>query len=117
MDEIFDEDGYPTEEALDMIEKWDWSQTDKCFEFIRQMWQWNEMMWTQTDDGEKITYDMSTGGWSGNEGLILALQQNWVIWNFTWVQSKRGGHHIFELPYKRQPSLVGKENENKNNHP
>jgi len=114
MDEYFDEDGYPTEHALDMIAKWDWRHTDECFEFVRQMWRWNDMLWTQTDDGAKITYDFSTGGWSGNESLIAALQENHMIWIFTWVQSQRGGHYVFELPYKRQPSMVGKENENTN---
>jgi hypothetical protein len=114
VDEFFDEDGYPTEDALELIKSWPWQDTDGCFNFIRQMWQWNNMMWTQTDDGEKITYNISTGGWSGNEGLVSALQENHVIWMFTWVQSKRGGHYIFELPYKRQPSMVGKEDANKN---
>jgi hypothetical protein len=109
MDEYFDEDGYPTEHALDMIAKWDWRHTDECFQFVRKMWQWNKMLWIQIDDGETITYDISTGGWSGNESLVMALRENHVIWMFTWVQSKRGGHYIFELPYKRQPSMVGKE--------
>jgi hypothetical protein len=114
VDEFFDEDGYPNEHALDTIAKWDWRHTDECFEFVRQMWRWNDIMWTQTDDGERIIYHISTGGWSGNESLVMALRENHVIWMFTWVQSQRGGHHIFELPYKRQPSMVGKEDANTN---
>lgn len=45
-----------------------------------------------------IRYTFSTGGWSGNEDLIRAMEQNWMIWSLTWVQSRRGGHYIFEDP-------------------
>ena len=41
---------------------------------------------------------ISTAGWSGNESIIYAMQNNKsMLWNLTWVQSRRGGHHIFEL--------------------
>jgi hypothetical protein len=105
--ECLDEEGYPTTHAFNLIEKWDFHHTDKLFEFIRQLWRWNKYMWKQTDDGEKITYDISTGGWSGNEYLLSVLERNFVVWQFTWVQTRRGGHYIFELPYKEQPSLMG----------
>jgi hypothetical protein len=105
--EFLDDDGYPNDYALEKIKTWEWSQTDKLFKLMRELWAYNEY-WTETDDGEKITYNISTVGWSGNESIIGALQENWMIWHFTWVQSRRGGHYIFELPYKKQPSLVGK---------
>ncbi len=40
-----DEEGYPTEHALELIKTWPWQDTDGCFNFIRQMWQWNKIMW------------------------------------------------------------------------
>ena len=109
IDIYLDEDGYPNDFALEKITKWEWNQTDKLFEFMREIWKYD--YWEVVDDGEKITYNISTIGWSGNESIISALKENYIIWHFTWVQSRRGGHYIFELPYKRQPSLVGKEYE------
>lgn len=107
IDEYLDEDGYPNDFALEKITKWDWQQTDKLFEFMRELWAYNEY-WTQKDDGEKIIYNISTAGWSGNESIINALKENYISWHFTWVQSRRGGYYIFELEYKEQPFLIGK---------
>ena len=106
LEEYLDEDGYPTDDTLKKITEWDWKHTDKLFELLRKLWAYNEY-WTQTDNGENITYNISTMGWSGNESIIDALEENYIIWHFTWIQTRRGGHYIFELPYKRQPSLVG----------
>lgn len=38
----------------------------------------------------------STGGWSGNESIIGAMQKNRMVWNFLWEQSRRGGHYVFD---------------------
>jgi hypothetical protein len=40
---------------------------------------------------------LSTGGWSGNEDLIDALQHNHMFWATCWLRSERGGHHVFDL--------------------
>jgi len=42
-------------------------------------------------------YNISTGGWSGNESIIHEMQENSMMWHLNWVQSCRGGHYIFEL--------------------
>ena len=108
-DDILDEEGYPTTHAFNLIENWDFHHTDKLFEFIRELWRWNDTHWVQKDDGEKIIYDISTGGWSGNEYLLSVLERNYAVWSMTWVQTRRGGHYIFELQYKEQPFLIGKK--------
>jgi len=107
MSEWLDDEGYPNDLALDAIKNWKWDATDKLFEFMRELWKWaDDGYWSQEDDGEKLIYKISTGGWSGNESLIDALEQNLTVWSFTWVQSRRGGHYIFELPYKKHPLEV-----------
>ncbi len=37
-----------------------------------------------------------TGGWSNNEQVISALQQNLVWWGRHWESSTRGGQHVFD---------------------
>ena len=40
--EYLDEDGYPTDEAIDMIEKWNYEDKRGCFEFIKSLWHWED---------------------------------------------------------------------------
>ncbi len=95
---IHDEDSYPTEEALNIIQRWGYYNKEELFEFIKKLWHFREWGWHETVDDEKTTYEISTGGWSGNEALIKALEHNhWLNWHMTWVQSRRGGHYIFEV--------------------
>lgn len=42
-------------------------------------------------------YRISTGGWSGNEELLMALQANHMAWTWTWISSRVGGHYVFEV--------------------
>ena len=86
---------YPSEEVLDTIEIWLPDDIDGWFDYIRQNW-WmgNDLI---NDRGMEI--EMSTGGWSGNEDIIEAMHRNAVMWNLCWVQSRRGGHYIFQRYY------------------
>jgi len=101
--DLLDEDGYPTDDALEIIEKWHWSDTKGWFEFIQSIWHLRSWGWTEGeephdwDENRKVyRYDISTAGWSGNEDIIRAMQRNDMLWLLTWVQSRRGGHYIFE---------------------
>ena len=51
----------------------------------------------------KITIELHTGGWSGNEDLIRALQKSY-FWSF-WRISKVGGHYYFKIPLKQYEEL------------
>ena len=108
--EYLDKDGYPTEEALDKIARW--PHTDGWTEllaFVRELWAYpvNNEFWREEKNVTTIdlpnykvvadVYHVSTAGWSGNEEIIRALQDNWRFWNFCWEQSSRGGHYVFHV--------------------
>jgi hypothetical protein len=108
--ELLDEDGYPTDAALDAIKLWHFSDARGWFKFIEGLWWSSSMLWREDDvphdlrgfkgyeDKMVHRYWISTGGWSGNESIIRAMQENnHMLWTLNWVQSRRGGHYIFEL--------------------
>ena len=107
--ELLDDDGYPTDAALDAIKLWHFSDSRGWFKFIEGLWWHSGMLWREADAPHELRdfkgyedkivhrYYISTGGWSGNESIIHAMQENnHMLWTLTWVQSRRGGHHIFE---------------------
>ena len=101
--DLLDDDGYPTEDALEIVEKWHWDDAKGWFKFIEGIWYLRSWGWSEglipNDDIDAPTYqyDISTAGWSGNESIIAAMQKNDFMWYLNWVQSRRGGHYIFEL--------------------
>ena len=107
--DFLDDDGYPTEDALEIISIWHWNDPKGWFEFIKSLWHYRSWGWREYDephpwnDMEKYKdrivhkYNISTAGWSGNESIIYAMQENRMMWNLNWEQSRRGGHYIFEL--------------------
>lgn len=104
--DYLDEDGYPTDEALDKIKNWeikDFSELEKIFDFVGDLWSYPEYWRVKTsltnwETGQGLKqYTISTGGWSGNESLIGAMQDNPILWGMTWISSRRGGHYEFEV--------------------
>ena len=97
--ELLDDDGYPTDAALDIIRLWHWSDARGWFKFIESVWstygRWTECGWRGSEFD--TAYDVATGGWSGNESIIRAMQDNGMMWTLNWYQSTRGGHYIFVL--------------------
>lgn len=101
--EMLDDDGYPTDAALDVIRLWHWNDIPGWFKFIEGIWS-NYGRWTEKDMPSSWAssemdhvYDVATGGWSGNESIIRAMQDNRMMWLLNWYQSTRGGHYIFVL--------------------
>ena len=44
-------------------------------------------------------WTLVTGGWSGNEDIINALEENkHLFWQLNWTRSERGGRYEFEIP-------------------
>ena len=107
-EEHVDDDGYPTDAALELIEKWHWTDCEGLFEFIKSVWHLSGWGWSEVNASELEPTDddynakggtllfVSTAGWSGNESIIRALQGNWMAWSLCWIQSRRGGHYIFK---------------------
>ena len=106
---MLDDDGYPTDETLKTIREWPHEDGLKeLLEFVWDVWWQPDWGWKETEVPREQTtpgthrlltnYNISTGGWSGNEDLIEALRGNNIFWLMAWQQSRRGGHYIFELP-------------------
>jgi hypothetical protein len=69
-------------------------------EFCRKAWKWETYFNIKEDENESsktLICEISTGGWSGNESIIGALQDNMMFWMMCWEQSRRGGHYIFNV--------------------
>jgi hypothetical protein len=103
--DFLDEDGYPTDAALEIIELWHCDDISGWFEFVKSIWHLSSWGWREREvphswkkDQQVKEYCISTAGWSGNESIIAAMQKNHMMWRLTWVQSRRGGHYIFEKP-------------------
>lgn len=86
---------YPSRSDLRRVKKWPREDIEGLFTFLKSIW-WPDGDWGWTWRGRKIR--VSTGGWSGNEELIIALQKNHLIWALTWEETRVGGHYKFEIP-------------------
>lgn len=83
---------YPDDAALDAIENWPYDDFIGLMEFIRPLW---EPMGSFKGLGN--SYELATGGWSGNETTISYMRKNFVFWSMCWQSSHRGGLYRFRL--------------------
>jgi hypothetical protein len=100
---LLDGDGYPTDEALAAIKAWPithvrpMSDHVALFDYVRDAFSgYGYFGVTDEPEGKRI-YHVSTGGWSGCEDVIGALQENLLFWSLAWASSRRGGHYEFEV--------------------
>lgn len=89
-----DSQGYPDDEELARIEKWPLEDIAGLFKFVHSLWWMPNWGWKQ--EGRK--FRISTGGWSGNESLISAMEENAMIFSLTCKSWRVGGHYEFQLP-------------------
>lgn len=103
-------DPYPTEAELRRIRRWHWDDGfDALMDYVRSLWWMPDWGWHETGrrpaeiskwkhkPGQRY-YDISTGGWSGNESLIDAMQANKnLFWAVCWERSRVGGHYLFAV--------------------
>lgn len=95
-------DGYPTEKELRRIKEWPYTDLLGWFTCIKSCWWAADWGWTEgvVKEAGRVSrrYQISTGGWSGNESIINAMHANHWAWFFSWLSSRRGGHFSFEHP-------------------
>lgn len=94
-------DAYPTKDDEQRIINWPYDDRLPMMHFIESIWWMADWGWhwhTKVEGEQRIrVYEISTGGWSGNESLIAAMRDNVVFWSMCWQQSRRGGHYIFHV--------------------
>lgn len=97
-----DDSGYPTEEELEAVTKWGIKSFKDCvllLNYVRDLWIYPEYFISFEHDNHTV-FQISTGGWSGHEELIAALEKNYIFWTFSWYSSRRGGHYEFKINYQ-----------------
>ena len=92
-----DEDGYPTDETCESISTHKYDGSTSFLEDVLSLWYYPKYWEVIIDINGDSHYSVSTGGWSGNESLIHALQSNQIFWLICWRQSTRGGHYHFVI--------------------
>lgn len=91
---------YPKEETLQTISSWSLDDPHGWMDFVCEYWWSPDFGFSKENEEEKqcVRYNLSTGGWSGNEELISAMKSHQTFWMMYWVSSRRGGHHVFRIP-------------------
>ncbi len=99
-----DEDGYPTDQMVDDLVKvgiTSYRDCEQVLDHLQTMWRWPTYFTKgQMRKGRRI-WHVSTGGWSGHEALLGALERNYMFWSLCAMQWRRGGHYTFETRLDR----------------
>jgi hypothetical protein len=107
--DLFDPDGYPTEEALERITAWPFTTFQDAIDamdFAGTLWSYPDA-WTVDkafidpdwpNSPPERRYVFSTGGWSGNESVIEAIQENLMVESLGAWSWRRGGHYEYRFP-------------------
>jgi hypothetical protein len=101
-----DEHGYPEETEFERIKTWDFREktVQNFLAEIERLWHWPDWGFKLEKEGHKNVLGnpawrliLHTGGWSGNESIVVAMEKNFIFWTMTWLSSRRGGHYEFEI--------------------
>lgn len=106
-DPVLGSEGYPHEIELQRIKEWPYqtpADLIALMTYVQKRWNYPHM-WKEADIEEfgrpQREYTISTGGWSGNEDLIGALEENQtfsILAPWSW---QRGGHFVYRIPLER----------------
>ncbi len=94
----------PTSPELARIREWPHSDFAGWMKYIAEIWAYPDHITNK--DG---VWHVSTGGWSGHEDIIEAMQANNTLWLLHWYSSRRGGHYQFRTRSARTNASDGPE--------
>lgn len=96
-----------TKKDLQQLSGWDVFDAHNLIKRIKEMWvnqsyikeSWGiDRVWHKNP---VLIFELHTGGWSGNEEIIKALQDNKLFWLMWWQKTERGGHYTFEIDFSQ----------------
>jgi hypothetical protein len=95
-----DPHGYPEGHELRRIRNYG-DDFHGLMDYVKYLWKYPDRITefhSTCEDGKVYRIvSVSTGGWSGNEDIVDALQKNHSFWMICWHMSKRGGYHEFRI--------------------
>jgi hypothetical protein len=103
---VMDEDGYPNDEAveaLETVEVRSFADCEYVLDTLQSVWRWPSYFTKGRMRLSRRRWHVSTGGWSGHESLLFALERNWWFWMLAYESHRRGGHYVFETKRDYDP--------------
>lgn len=97
-DDLLDDEGYPTDAAVDRILNFE-GTPQEFIDYIKSLWAYRLFGTdTELDDWGKpyVRFHLATGGWSGNETIIGAVEKTMFSFMF-WESSRRGGAFEYRI--------------------
>lgn len=117
-DPTFDADGYPTDATLERIRSWPIADP---VDFAAVMgfagaawsypeyWEYDPAFIEKGDIHPQRRYVFSTGGWSGNESIVSAIEANRMVQSVGAWSWRRGGHYEYRFPIEPRPKELERE--------
>lgn len=99
---LLDKDMNPSADSLIYIEEYPVDKDLKSlFDFMKLLWSADDL-WVEEEVEDFLghtmkVYYISTGGQLSNELILRSFSRNIPVFFRAWVQSRRGGHYIFEV--------------------
>ena len=84
---------YPTKQELRTIRDWPLTDPAGIVEYVESIWNHDYGLFRL----KNLKLELHTGGWSGNEEIIDAIQRHPTFWMYFWQKTERGGHYYFDL--------------------
>ena len=98
--DTIDGEGYPTDEFIEWIRTFDTIKNDPFIfiQIVLDNWYHGDYGWEiqRAYRGERKVL-ISTCGWSGNEDMLDALNENTIFWMVHFYSHQRGGHYVFKF--------------------